>query len=63
MELPAGAAETAVRWLKGVKGVTNLIRIEPELPAGEIKRRIEEAFRRSAELDAQRTPSRRRATK
>jgi VCBS repeat-containing protein len=47
-------AETAVRWLKGVKSVTNLIRVKPEVAPGEVKRRIEEAFRRSAELDAKR---------
>jgi osmotically-inducible protein OsmY len=48
------AAEDAVRFLVGVKGVTNLIRVKPRVPPDEIKRKIEEAFRRSAELDAQR---------
>jgi osmotically-inducible protein OsmY len=47
-------AEGAVRRLKGVKGVTNLIRVKPRLAPSEVKRRIEEAFRRSAEIDANR---------
>jgi osmotically-inducible protein OsmY len=47
-------AATAVRGVKGVKGVSNLITIVPRLPATEIKRKIEEAFRRSAEVDASR---------
>lgn len=49
-------AERAVRWVKGVKGVSNLIRLKPRVaPAPEeIKQKIEEAFRRSALLDANR---------
>ena len=49
-------AERAVRWIKGVKGVSNLIRLQPRVaPAPEeIKEKIEEAFRRSALLDANR---------
>ncbi len=47
-------AEAAVRRLRGVKGVTNLISLQPRLPPVEIKRKIEEAFRRSAEVDAAR---------
>ncbi|HEX9489926.1 MAG TPA: BON domain-containing protein [Stellaceae bacterium] len=49
-------AESTVRWVKGVKGVTNLIKLRP-VPApspDEIRRKIEEAFRRSAEIDANR---------
>ena len=45
------AAERAV---KGLKGVSNTIQVKPRVPATEIKRRIEEAFRRSAEIDANR---------
>jgi osmotically-inducible protein OsmY len=45
-------AEAAVRRVRGVKGVTNLIELQPRVPPGEIKRKIEEAFRRSAEVDA-----------
>jgi osmotically-inducible protein OsmY len=47
-------AEAAVRWLQGVKGVTNFIEVKPQVAPEEIKRRIEEAFRRNAELDARR---------
>jgi osmotically-inducible protein OsmY len=48
------AAERAVRPIKGVKGITNIIRIEPKVAASEVKRKIEAAFKRSAELDARR---------
>lgn len=48
------AAESAVRRVKGVKGVTNTIQVKPRVPPSEIKRKIEEAFRRSAEIDANR---------
>ncbi len=47
-------AEEAVRHIRGVKGVTNLIQVQPRVPPSEIKRKIEEAFRRSAEVDAER---------
>ena len=47
-------AEEAVRYLRGVKGVTNLIHLQPRIPPSAIKDRIEEAFRRSAEVDANR---------
>jgi len=47
-------AEQAVRRLRGVKGITNLIHIQQRVPPAEIKEKIEEAFRRSAELDAAR---------
>jgi osmotically-inducible protein OsmY len=40
--------------VKGIKGITNLIELKPRVAPSEIKRRIEEAFRRSAELDADR---------
>ena len=45
-------AEAAVRRVKGVLGVSNLITLKPTVTAGEVKRKIEEAFRRSAEIDA-----------
>jgi osmotically-inducible protein OsmY len=44
--------EEAVRQLHGVRMVNNQIRIQPRVQPLEIKRKIEEAFRRSAELDA-----------
>jgi len=47
------AAFEAVHHLMGVKGVTNLIALKPRVSATEVKSRIEAAFRRSAELDAQ----------
>jgi osmotically-inducible protein OsmY len=48
------AAERAVRRLTGIKGITNLIQVRPTARPLEIKRQIEEAFRRSAEIDADR---------
>lgn len=45
-------AEDAVRKLKGVKGVHNQIQLAPKAEPAEIKKKIEEAFRRNAELDA-----------
>ena len=48
------SAENAVRWVRGVKGVSNLIQVKPRAAPSEIKRKIEEAFRRSAEVDANR---------
>ncbi len=47
-------AEQAVRRLRGVKGVSSLIHLQRRVPPAEIKEKIEEAFRRSAELDAAR---------
>ncbi|HYZ32904.1 MAG TPA: BON domain-containing protein [Crenalkalicoccus sp.] len=47
-------AENAVRRVKGVKGITNSIQVQPRAASSEIKRKIEEAFRRSAEIDANR---------
>jgi osmotically-inducible protein OsmY len=48
------AAEKAVSRLKGVKGVSNFIQIKPRATPTDIKRKIEEALRRSAEVDASR---------
>ncbi|MGE5646589.1 MAG: BON domain-containing protein [Acidobacteriota bacterium] len=45
-------AESAVKKLRGVTGVTNNIEVKPRVSPTEIKSRIEEALRRSAELDA-----------
>ncbi len=47
-------AEQAVRRLKGIKGVMNLITVKPKVSPVDIKRSIEEAFKRSAEIDANR---------
>ncbi|KAA1052973.1 BON domain-containing protein [Azospirillum argentinense] len=48
------SAEKAVRQVRGVKGVTNLITLKPQVAPSEIKQKIEQAFRRSAEVDANR---------
>jgi osmotically-inducible protein OsmY len=46
------AAEDAVRMLSGVRGLTNLITVRPATKAADVRHRIEEAFRRNAELEA-----------
>jgi osmotically-inducible protein OsmY len=48
------AAETAVKRVRGVKGVTNSIALKPTARPHEIRQKIEQALRRSAELDASR---------
>jgi osmotically-inducible protein OsmY len=45
-------AESAVRFLSGVIGVVNCIRLEPKVAPQDIKRKIEDAFRRIAQIDA-----------
>ena len=47
-------AENAVRRTKGVKGVSNLISLKPRAEPHEIKKKIMDAFKRNAELDANR---------
>lgn len=46
------AAESSVRYLSGVTGVSNLIVVKPKVSPNDLKRKIEEAFKRNAELDA-----------
>ncbi|WP_116519839.1 BON domain-containing protein [Achromobacter insuavis] len=48
------AAERAVRKLSGVIGISNMIEVVPSVRAGDIKRRIEDALLRSAQLEANR---------
>jgi osmotically-inducible protein OsmY len=48
------AAEHAVRYLSGVRGITNNIEIEPAVSAADVRTKIEKALRRSAEVDARR---------
>jgi osmotically-inducible protein OsmY len=48
------AAETPVRYLPGVVGVSNLIVVKPTVFPTEIKSKIENALKRTAELDANR---------
>jgi osmotically-inducible protein OsmY len=45
-------AEKAVRNLRGVTGVTNSISLKPRVAPHEVKRKIEDALKRSAEVDA-----------
>jgi osmotically-inducible protein OsmY len=45
-------AESAVRHVRGANGVSNLIVVKPQAAPSEIKTRIEEALKRSAEVDA-----------
>ena len=47
-------AEGAVRRLWGVRGVTNLITVEPSVTPQELKEKIERALVRSAKVDADR---------
>jgi osmotically-inducible protein OsmY len=45
-------SENVVRHLQGVNGVINSIKVKPKASPIEIKHKIEEAFKRSAEIDA-----------
>jgi osmotically-inducible protein OsmY len=47
-------AEEAVRRVRGVKGITNSIEVKPQVAPSEIRRKIEDALRRAAEIDASR---------
>jgi osmotically-inducible protein OsmY len=46
------AAENAVRRLHGIKGISNLLTIQPRAQVSDIKNRIETALKRNAELEA-----------
>ena len=48
------AAENAVQNLLGVAGIINQINVTPHVSASDVKHKIEEAFKRSAEVDASR---------
>jgi osmotically-inducible protein OsmY len=48
------AAARAVRDLTGVRGVTNLIIVQPRAKTIDVRDKIEAAFKRSAEIDARR---------
>jgi osmotically-inducible protein OsmY len=45
-------AVSAARRISGVRNIVNQIVVMPKLPPTEIKRKIEDAFRRNAEIDA-----------
>jgi osmotically-inducible protein OsmY len=47
-------AENAVRKVKGVKGVTNVVTVKPKVQPSELQHKIMEAFKRNAEVDANR---------
>jgi len=47
-------AEAAVRRIKGVKGVTDIIVLKPRIQPSEIQKKIQDAFKRNAEVDANR---------
>jgi osmotically-inducible protein OsmY len=46
------AAEDAIRWLKGVRSVTNEVSVAPRVNAVDVKSRIKKALTRNASLDA-----------
>jgi len=46
-------AEDALRRVKGLKGVTNIVKVEPRTSPAEVRAKIEDALTRSAQLDAQ----------
>ena len=48
------AAEDAVSYLAGVKGVSNNITLKPSIKATDVKDAIEKALKRDAEIDADR---------
>jgi osmotically-inducible protein OsmY len=47
-------AESAVKKLRGVLGITNNIEVKPQVSPADVKSKIEGALKRSAELDARR---------
>src|ERR1700676_2277736 len=47
-------AENAVRKVKGAKGVTNVMMVKPKVEPSDLQRKILEAFKRNAEVDANR---------
>jgi osmotically-inducible protein OsmY len=48
------AAEASVRTLRGVKGVSNNINLDTPTTSGDVRNLIEQALKRSAEVDARR---------
>jgi osmotically-inducible protein OsmY len=45
-------AENAIKYTLGVKGITNRISVKPRISAADVKTKIEGAFARRAQLDA-----------
>ena len=48
------SAESSIRYLRGVNGVTDLITVKPNVEAKDLKRKIDESIKRHAALDAER---------
>ena len=48
------AAEFGVKYLSGVKGITNSIQVKPQVSTIDVRDKIEDALKRSAEVDARR---------
>ena len=53
-QFPRSRAEAAVRRITGITGVSNLIMLKPGVAPSDIMEKIEESFKRSAEVDASR---------
>lgn len=53
-EYQRNAAADAVRYLIGVRGISNTIAVTPRVTAPDVKAKIEAALKRSAEVDARR---------
>jgi osmotically-inducible protein OsmY len=53
-QVQKNAAENIVRYMMGVKGVTNRISLRPRVDAANVKAKIESAFTRHARLDSNR---------
>jgi osmotically-inducible protein OsmY len=53
-EYQRAAAASTVRDITGVRGVTNLMTLEPHVQIPDVKSKIEAALKRSAEVDARR---------
>ena len=53
-EYQKNLAQSAVKKLRGVTGVVNKIEVKPRVSPSDVQEKIEEALRRSAELDARR---------
>lgn len=47
-------SESAVKKLRGVIGITNNIAVKPRISPSDVQKKIEEALKRSAEIDARR---------
>jgi osmotically-inducible protein OsmY len=48
------AAARAIRYLTGVRGATNNVKVKPRVSQADVKAKIEAAFKRHAEVDARR---------